>query len=210
MKIGIVPLSAKPFHAGHDGLVRLAAEENDEVHLYVSTSDRGEVSGKAMAQIWRDQIEHTLPGNVKVTYGGSPIGYSYKEIGEADETGSQDTFLIYSDTEDASTNFSDTNLKKYAPNMFASGRVMTRPVERTSTVDVSGTKMRGFLAGGDKKSFLKYLPRGLDGNKVWDTLLSMKPDGTAKGKKAANKTPVKKSVKGEALLRSYIRNVLCG
>lgn len=223
-KIGIVPMSAKPYHAGHDGLVRLAAKENDEVHLYVSTSDRDEVSGKAMAQIWKDQIEPTLPGNVKVTYGGSPVGFSYKDIGEADKAGSQDTFLIYSDPEDASTNFPDANLQKYAPNMFASGRIKTRPVERTSTVDVSGTKMRGFLASGDKKSFLKYLPPGLDGEAVWQTLTTMKPEPKDKGKKgtekpaaakaAATKAPAKKGakkpVRGEALLRGFVRTVLGG
>ena len=33
-------MAAKPYHAGHDGLVRIAASENDEVLLFVSTSDR--------------------------------------------------------------------------------------------------------------------------------------------------------------------------
>lgn len=213
-KIGIVPMSAKPYHAGHDGLVRLAAKENDEVHLYVSTSDRDEVSGAAMAKVWKDQIEPTLPGNVKVEYGGSPVFKTFQDIGKASEANSPDTFLIYSDPEDAAANFPDASLQKYAPNLFAAKRVKTRPVERTSTVDVSGTKMRGFLASGDKKSFLKYLPKGLDGNAVWDTLLSMKPEPKAvKGKKPAaapKKAPAKKPVKGEALLRSFIRGILRG
>ena len=38
--IGLVPMSAKPYHTGHDGLVRIAASENDEVLLFVSISDR--------------------------------------------------------------------------------------------------------------------------------------------------------------------------
>lgn len=206
-KIGIVPMSAKPYHAGHDGLVRLAAKENDEVHLYVSTSDRDEVSGAAMAQIWKDQIEPTLPGNVRVEYGGSPVLKAFQDIGKASEANSKDTYLVYSDPEDAAANFSDDKLQKYAANLFAAGRVKTRPVERTSTVDVSGTKMRGFLASGDKKSFLKYLPKGIDGNAVWDTLLSMKPEPKVKGGK---KPAAKKAVKGEALLRGFIRGVLRG
>ncbi len=205
MKIGIVPISAKPFHLGHDMLVRLAAKENDEVHLYVSTSDRDEVSGAAMAEIWKDQIEPSLPNNVKVTYGGSPVGNVYNDIGEADKAGSQNTYQIYSDPEDAATNFPEANLKKYAPNMFLARRVKTRPVERTSTVNISGTKMRSFLTTGDQKSFLKYMPKGLDGNAIWDTLLAMKPQPKVK----ATKKPVaKKPVKGEALLRGFVRGVL--
>jgi hypothetical protein len=223
-KIGIVPMSAKPYHAGHDGLIRLAAKENDEVHLYVSTSDRDEVSGQAMAKIWKDQIEHTLPGNVKVEYGGSPVLKAFQDIGKASEANSPDAYSIYSDPEDAAINFSDDKLQKYAANLHAAGRVKTRPVERTSTVDVSGTKMRGFLANGDKKSFLKFLPPGLDGEAVWNTLTTVKPEAKGKDKKgtgklapartAATKAPAKKGtkkpLKGEALLRGYVRTVLGG
>ena len=38
--IGLIAMSAKPYHAGHDGLVRWAANENDIVYLFVSLSDR--------------------------------------------------------------------------------------------------------------------------------------------------------------------------
>ena len=56
MKIGIVPMSAKPFHKGHNSLIKFAAgheileplvklgfskQENDEVNVYVSYSSRG-------------------------------------------------------------------------------------------------------------------------------------------------------------------------
>ena len=56
MKIGIVPMSAKPFHAGHNSLIRFAAgielldelvnlgfaeQSNDKVNVYVSYSSRG-------------------------------------------------------------------------------------------------------------------------------------------------------------------------
>ena len=196
-KIGIVPMSAKPYHAGHDGLVRLAAKENDEVHLYVSTSNRDVVSGDAMAKIWRDQIEPSLPNNVVVTYGGSPVGNVWKDVGEADIAGSEDTFRIYSDPEDAATNFPDDLMQKYASGIFQAGRLTRRPVERTSTVNVSGTKMRAFLTAGDKKSFLKFLPKGIDGNVVWDTLTTMKPSPKPK--------TLKKSVKGESVIREFVR-----
>ena len=40
MKIGLVPMAAKPYHAGHHELVKMAALQNDKVFVYVSTSDR--------------------------------------------------------------------------------------------------------------------------------------------------------------------------
>lgn len=206
-KIGIVPMSAKPYHAGHDGLVRLAVRENDEVHLFVSTTTRDSVSGEAMAKIWKDQIEPTLPGNVRVTYGGSPVANAWKDMGEADKAGTRDTYRVYSDPEDAATNFPDTSFIKYTPNLFADGRVMRRPVERSSTVDVSGTKMRGFLDSGDKGSFLRYMPPDIDGNKVWDTLQAMRPGPKAPGPK---KPPAKKRPVGESLLRTFVRMLLRG
>lgn len=199
-KIGIVPMSGKPYHAGHDGLVRLAASENDKVHVFVSLSDRDEVSGKAMEKIWKEQIEPSLPSNVDVTYGGSPVGNAFKVMGDANEAGSRDTYVVYSDPDDAGR-FDDKTLARYASNL----KVVRRPVERTSTVNISGTKMRAFLAAGDKKSFIKYLPKGIDGNAVWHTLETMKP-GPAPVKSKAKKKPVK----AEGLLRSFIRSVLNG
>ena len=40
MKIGLIPGSFKPYHAGHDALVRIAAGENDTVLVFSSTADR--------------------------------------------------------------------------------------------------------------------------------------------------------------------------
>lgn len=193
-------MSAKPYHAGHDMLVRLAATENDEAHVFVSLSDRDDVSGKAMEKIWKEQIEPSLPSNVTVTYGGSPVGNAFKLMGAASEAGSDDTYVVYSDPDDAGR-FDDQTLAKYTKNL----NVVRRPVERTSTINISGTKMRQFLADDDKKSFVKYLPKGIDGNFVWDTLRKMRPDSSPKKKVAK-----KRSLKGEALLRSFIRSILRG
>ena len=105
MKIGLLPVSAKPYHAGHDGLVRIASNENDSVLLFVSTTDRarsGElrVSGDAMQTIWWDYIEPTLPQNVTPDYGGIPVAKVYAELETAEAEGSTDTYVIYSDEED--------------------------------------------------------------------------------------------------------------
>lgn len=114
--IGLVPMAAKPYHAGHDGLVRIASEENDEVLLFVSTSDRtrkGEmpIYGADMKRIWDDYIEPTLPDNVEVVYGGVPVQQVYAEIEAAESTGDPTvTYKIYSDDEDI-LKYTDAALK---------------------------------------------------------------------------------------------------
>jgi ATP sulfurylase len=183
-KIGLIAMSAKPYHAGHDGLVRLAASENDEVHLYVSTTDRDNVSGAAMARVWAEIIEPTLPPNVKVTYGGSPVGNIWKELGEANESKSDDVFQIYSDPDDIVANFPNVRIAKYAGDLLNRGKVIQRPVQRTETVDVSGTELRGYLAANDKRSFLKKLPKGVDGEAYW---AAMKAGSEALAEAAAKK-----------------------
>ena len=210
-RIGLVPMAAKPYHAGHDGLVRLAAGQNDEVLLFVSLSDRDSISGAGMTKVWKELIEPTLPGNVKVTYGGSPVGNVYKVLGDADKAGSKDTFTVYSDPTDAAENYK--TLDRYAGTLMAAGQVKVQPVPRTSTVNVSGTQMRQWFDADDKKAFVSKLPKGIDGNKVWDILKSSpvaKPAPKAK-KPAAAATKIataaagKKKSRTEGLLRSYIR-----
>jgi len=171
-RIGLIPISGKPYHAGHDGLVRLAAKENDEVHVFVSLSDRDNISGSGMERVWQQLIVPSLPDNVKVTYGGSPVGNVFKEVGDANKEGSPNTYSIYSDPTDAATNYK--TLDRYAGDLIARGQLKLRPVARTSTVDISGTQMRQWFDADDKQSFISGLPKSIDGNKVWEILKSAK------------------------------------
>lgn len=161
--VGLVPMAAKPYHAGHDGLVRIAANENDEVLLFVSTSDRarkGEMTiyGADMKRIWDDYIEPSLPSNVTVIYGGVPVQHVYEELEGAETSGDKfTTFRIYSDAEDI-LKYTDAGLSKSAPTLFSRGQIERRGVDRNETVNVSGTKMREFMSKGDVKNFKKFLP----------------------------------------------------
>jgi len=171
MKIGLIPMSAKPYHAGHDGLVRLACNECQTVQLFVSLSDRkrpGElpIYGKDMETIWKNYIEQSLPGNCLppvYTMAASPIGEMLKFLEAQDKAGSEDTFVIYSDIEDIKT-YTDSMLMKYMPVLMAAGQVERRGVDRNETVNVSGTKMRQFIASGDTASFAQFLPPALQAN----------------------------------------------
>lgn len=186
-------MAGRPYHIGHDMLIRMAARENDIVHVYASMSDRDNVSGTVMAQIWRDQIEPSLPANVKVSYGGSPVGKVFKELGDANADGSTDTFTVYSDPNDIAGNYGQ--LSKYAGNLIKNGQVHLRPISRSETVNVSGTMMRKWLAAGDKQKFVAHLPKTIDRNKVWELLQKSQSQPKARPRH-------------EGLLRDYVRLLL--
>lgn len=196
MKIGLLGMSAKPYHAGHDGLVRIASDENDSVLLFVSTTDRarsGElrVSGDTMQTIWWDYIEPTLPQNVTPDYGGIPVTKVYAELETAEAEGSTDIYVIYSDEEDI-LKYTDEALNKSAPNLFANGQIKRRGISRSETVQVSGTEMREFLEDNDAVGFIALLPPAIqkNGKEIFDMLQD--------------------EIVGESLLRRYVKTILEG
>jgi hypothetical protein len=195
--IALIPLAAKPYHAGHDGLVRIASSENDEVHLFVSISDRArtgemKIDGETMFTIWKDYIEDTLPDNVKpfMDYTvAAPVSKVYNELENAESQGSQDVYTIYSDVDDI-RKYTDEMLSKVAPTLFSKGQIQRRGIERTETVDVSGTEMREFIEDGDIVGFTALLPPAIQqhGKEIFDLLVD--------------------DVVGESVLRRYIRSSL--
>lgn len=192
MKIALIAMSAKPYHEGHDALIRRAAAQNDRVVVFVSTSDRkrpGElpISGKAMYKIWKTQIEQTLPHNVEVVYGGSPIHNVFKTLGSARDAGSTDQFRLYGDPKDISTNFPVEALGRHYGSLYSNGQIVVVPTPQDQRITTTGTEMRRYLAANDKQSFVERLPRQLDADVVWNEL-----------KKPAN----------ESLLRAAIRAML--
>ena len=159
--IGLVPMSAKPFHKGHMFLVEEAIKNCEEVIIYVSTSDRsrkGEITihGEDMKLIWEKVIKEHLPDNVECVYGGSPVGRVYKYLGDISNSESIDdkTYAIYTGQDDANR-YQDKwwiNIKdKVHVKEFLRG---------SDSPDISGTLMRSYLANGDqdKSLFLDGLP----------------------------------------------------
>lgn len=165
-KYGLIAMSAKPYHDGHDKLIRLAAGETDRVQLFVSTSDRKRkselpISGATMLEIWHSFIEPSLPKNVDVVYGGIPIRKVYELLGAENDAGSNDTYVIFSDPEDLVRNFPQGSLEKYAGDLYARGLIVLEPIHRTDTTNVSGTKMREWIATSNETAFVKHLPVAL-------------------------------------------------
>ena len=95
MNIGLVPMAAKPYHAGHHWLVEKAASENDHVILFVSVSDRkrkGEkpILGQDMVRVWQEELESIMPGNVEIRYGGPPVPKVHKKTPKEQDRRLQD------------------------------------------------------------------------------------------------------------------------
>ena len=100
MKLGIVPMSAKPFHAGHNSLIRFAAgielmdqlvelgyaeQENDKVNVYVSYSSRG-VKKRTKKGV---KLEVPIEGEAPVF--GKDMEYIWNDILTSDNLGYTDT-----------------------------------------------------------------------------------------------------------------------
>ena len=129
MRIGLVPMAAKPYHAGHHALVEMASAQNDEVFVYVSTSNRERkgqlpILGADMVKIWQEQIENILPGNVRPVYGGSPVRKVYEELERAEAETSDTIYRVYSDPADTATNYKETSRLKSFPTLHQRGNVI--------------------------------------------------------------------------------------
>ena len=127
MRIGLVPVSAKPYHAGHHALVTMAAGENDQVKLFVSTSDRKrkdqfEIHGTDMVRVWQEELEKIMPANIEIVYGGSPVRKVWETLQAAEaDPGNQDTYVVYSDPVDTAQNYSEPQLEKYCGDLRSGG-----------------------------------------------------------------------------------------
>ncbi len=171
-------MSAKPYHAGHDALIRLAQGECEQVVVFVSTSDRvrkGEypVRADVMRKLWVDIVE-TLPEDISVVFVANPVSAVYEFIGlrngDTQPAMRDEKIVIYSDPVDMERNFPERSLTKYGGALVNAKRLARRFVPRESTVDVSGTQMRAWLQHGNKAKFVANLPEGLDAEAYWKAL----------------------------------------
>ena len=190
MKIGLVPMSAKPYHRGHHYLVETASSENDKVLLFVSISDRSKkgqipIYGEDMQQIWREDLEAVMPNNVEIFYGGSPVRKVLETLINAEEqlnlVGTvENVYNVYSDAEDTQKNYlikkipraggpATSTVDRYFPNLYLQGYVSFAGANNPDMFtrgggapNVSGTAMRSMLGNEqDRDSFMSNLPDSL-------------------------------------------------
>ena len=176
MNVGLVAMSAKPFHYAHMNIIKRAASENDTVKLYVSLSDRkrkNEVSiyGHDMQLVWEKYLLNLMPANVKVMFGGSPVGNIYKTIGKAEENNDTKTiFTIYAGEDDIERNYKNSDMLKYFPALSQNNQIKKSKMQR----EFSGTQMRKYLHTGNKNAFIESLPKMSNhaANNIWVLLHS--------------------------------------
>jgi len=253
MNIGLVPMSAKPFHLGHYKLIEKAAAENDITLVFVSFSSRGvkkvtragkkmevpidgdtPVFGSDMAEIWNSLLIPNLD------FGGRDVRILTPEMGAkpapvsnvfdvldalkvahkagktkfmvpfaGTEANTEDTVIsIYSDASDINENYPPAKMLEHFEDLWSNGKLDLTPairgvgVARTSTVDISGTKMRALLCNSEdpasREAFMSMLPPVSEEIKqqifeiLSQSVSSMCPLSTRR-----NKT--------EAALRQYVR-----
>ena len=182
MKIGLIPVSAKPYHAGHHALVTRAAGENDQVILYVSISDRKRkgqipIMGADMQRVWKEELEPIMPDNVSIEYGGSPVRNVYVELERADKAFSDDVYVVYSDPVDTARNYPEPNRMKNFGDLYSRGNVLFAAEENPAaftrgvgTPDVSGTAMRAALESCDIEAFRTGMPTGVNAENIRNIL----------------------------------------
>ena len=182
MRIGLVPISAKPYHNGHDALVNMASRNNDVVFIYVSLSDRirkGEypIKGQQMEKVWMEELLKIMPDNAEIIFGGSPVRNIYEYIDDANQESSEDIITIYSDVRDTQNNYPMQARIQYMGEMYQNNQIRfaaeenPKGLERgNGTPDISGTEMRTYLERGNKYAFVENLPDGIDKENVWNIL----------------------------------------
>jgi hypothetical protein len=82
-------------------------------------------------------------------------------------------FVFYSDDEDARGKYSKEKLTDMMRDPVAASKFQQMPVPRSETIQISGTRMRQFLADDDRASFDRYVPQTLDSDmkdKYWSIL----------------------------------------
>jgi hypothetical protein len=182
MRIGLVPISAKPYHTGHHALVEIASKDNDAVLLFVSTSDRlrdGEfpIYGDDMKKVWLEELEAIMPANVEIEYGGSPVRKVYETIQNANSPSNEDSFTVYSDPTDTYKNYPEEMRHRYMQPLYDMGQVIFAAEEKpedftrgVGTPNVSGGKLRHYLETKNLEKFAEYMPPGVDAEKVFGIL----------------------------------------
>lgn len=180
MKVGLIGMAAKPYHKGHDHLIRTAANHCDVVELYVSLIDRGKknsgetpIKGSLMGEIWRDYIMPSLPPNVDTTLSPtSPVTLVFNSLQEyeRDRTGIEEIIIWGGD--DDIHNWKDEVLLKVTPTLVRDHILHKRTVPRIE-VPISGREMREHLFHGRIETFVDNLPTHLQahGTHIIDILL---------------------------------------
>lgn len=161
--VGMYVIAGKPVHLGHWKVIEKALQQTKKVILFISTSDRDNILGKDMYDIWIKYLIPILPKNVHCIFSNSPMQELMHQINflENHKKILYSHIIIYADQFDA--------LQLKQNNKIALDCVTFNGINRITNVDISGTLMRQFLKSDIKELFKKYLPPVNDDikEKIW-------------------------------------------
>lgn len=200
-KVAVIPMAAKPFHAGHDSLIRQAVSDgNDSIIVFVSTGGREEVTTEDMIPLWRDfyipGISSQYGDKVIIRFSEAPMREALLIAKDLVSRGKKTIVRLYGGVDSAGENDAQQRVDSIlSKNPEIKDRILPVAVSRSATGGVSGTAMRSYLSSGDSKSFMQNLPSWLGKKEklgVWRAMSSI----------ASSKS------KNENLIRSYVRSVI--
>jgi len=165
--IGIFGGGFNPPHIGHFEAAKMAAQENDDVYIIISKTERdgaGITLEKKLA-IWRLYVPLLEQYKAKIHLVEaeiSPVRTTYEYVATLNESpdAGKITVNLYSDEEDAGR---FDNIAKYGEHLAG---INIRPTPRLG----SGTEFRTLLAAGDARRAWALMPQGVDKNMVWNIL----------------------------------------
>lgn len=165
--VAVIPLAAKPFHAGHDSLVKQAVDDgNDSVVILISTGGREQIKAEDMIPLWRD---HYIPGlfsqygdKIVVRFSDSPMRDSTLIARDFANRGTATVVRLYGGTDSSGNSDAKERVEIILQkNPQFRKRILSADVDRSQTNGISGTLMRQYASLGDSKMFTENLPMWL-------------------------------------------------
>jgi hypothetical protein len=175
ISIGIFVVAGKPVHEGHWQMIDRARSQCDEALIITSTSGRDELPPGVMIDAWKavlePQFHRDYPNATLIITPESPLQLAIDKMRQLKDVVSK--FVFYSDDEDARGKYARDKITDMLRDPIAASKFQQMPVPRSETVQISGTRMRQFLAADDRASFDSYAPQTLDQeakDKYWSIL----------------------------------------
>jgi nicotinamide mononucleotide adenylyltransferase len=176
-RIALFPGKFKPPHRGHFDYVNKIAKrpDVDEVIVLISPVDYPEVSNAQSLRIWEEYLENGEPNiTAKIADYRSPVQAVYEFVADPESASDGDTVLLVKSSKDVGdTRFdrAQSYAERHNPGVNVED-IVEDPVQSKDGIVYSARDMRKAIADGDKETFLSYTPPSIDGDALWDSLVS--------------------------------------
>ena len=176
-RIALFPGKFKPPHRGHFDYVNKIAKRSDvdEVVIMISPVDYPEVSNAQSLRIWEEYLENGEPNiTAKIADYRSPVQAVYEFVADPKSAADGDTVLLIKSSKDVGdTRFdrAQSYAERHNPGVNVED-IVEDPVQSKDGIVYSARDMRKALADGDKETFLSYAPPSIDGESLWNSLVS--------------------------------------